>query len=90
MRMTKLAATTDPMDRVRRTYHDAAGRTVRSIENFVDGAVSDADDKTVNYTYNAAGMTSLVNAHVNAIGATRGVQSREDVILIAHVGIERV
>jgi len=32
---------------------------VRTIENFADGVVSDADDKTVGYTFNGAGMTSL-------------------------------
>jgi YD repeat-containing protein len=49
----------DPAGRVHRTYSDALGRTVRSIENFVDGVVSDADDKTVGYAYNGIGMTSL-------------------------------
>jgi YD repeat-containing protein len=29
------------------------------VEDFVDGAVSDADDKTTDYAYNSVGMTSL-------------------------------
>ena len=50
---------TDPRGLVNRTYYDALGRTTKTIENYVDGTVSDADDKTVEYAYNAAGMTSL-------------------------------
>ncbi|WP_232069808.1 RHS repeat domain-containing protein [Gemmata massiliana] len=50
---------TDSAGRVTRTYSDALGRTTRTVENFVDGVVSDADDKTTGYTYNGAGVTSL-------------------------------
>ena len=32
---------------------------MRTTQDFVDGAVSDTDDKTTGYTYNGAGMTSL-------------------------------
>ncbi|MDY3558363.1 RHS repeat-associated core domain-containing protein [Gemmata sp. JC673] len=55
----RAAETTDTAGRVSRTYADALGRTVRTVQNFVNGVVSDADDKTVGYTYNGAGMTSL-------------------------------
>ena len=55
----RAATTTDPRALVSRSYADALGRTVRTVENFVDGAVADADDKTTNFTYNSVGMTSL-------------------------------
>jgi RHS repeat-associated protein len=42
-----------------RTYSDALGRTVRTIEDFTDGVVTDGSNKTVGYTYNGAGQTSL-------------------------------
>ncbi|MFO0799414.1 MAG: RHS repeat-associated core domain-containing protein [Gemmataceae bacterium] len=51
--------TTDPLGRVTRTTYDALGRVAKTVENYVNGTVSDADDKTTEYTYNAAGMTSL-------------------------------
>ncbi len=51
--------TTDPLGLVNRTYYDALGRMTKTIENYVDGTVSDTDDKTTEYTYNAAGMTTL-------------------------------
>ena len=57
-----------------------AGRR-KSIENFVDGAVSDGDDKTTAYTYNAAGMTSL-----SALLTGGGVQTTEWVFGITQAG----
>ncbi len=43
------------------------------MQNFVDGVVSDADDKTVGYTYNGAGLTSLT-AYLTGRGRSdRGV-----------------
>jgi RHS repeat-associated protein len=50
---------TDPKGLVTRTTYDALGRTAKTVENYVDGTVSDADDKTTEYGYNGAGMTSL-------------------------------
>ena len=50
---------TDAAGRVTRTTYDALGRTTKTVENYVDGTVSDGDDKTTEFTYNAAGMTSL-------------------------------
>jgi RHS repeat-associated protein len=50
---------TDAAGRVMRTTYDALGRTTKTVENYVNGTVSDGDDKTTEYTYNAAGMTSL-------------------------------
>ncbi|VTR93557.1 rhs repeat-associated core domain-containing protein : YD repeat protein OS=Isosphaera pallida (strain ATCC 43644 / DSM 9630 / IS1B) GN=Isop_2419 PE=4 SV=1: VCBS: RHS_repeat [Gemmata massiliana] len=54
------AEVTDSAGHVSRTYADALGRTTRSVTNFVDGVVSDADDKSTGYAYNGAGMTSLI------------------------------
>lgn len=45
---------------------------MRSSENFVDGVVSDGDDKTVGYTYNGAGMTSLTAYLTGGGGQTTG------------------
>ncbi|MBX9582155.1 MAG: hypothetical protein K2X87_17765 [Gemmataceae bacterium] len=50
---------TDPKGLVTRTTSDALGRPARVVENFVDGVVSDADDKTTEYQYNGAGMTAM-------------------------------
>jgi RHS repeat-associated protein len=37
---------------VGKAFYDLAGRTTKTVENYVDGVVSDADDKTVELTYN--------------------------------------
>jgi YD repeat-containing protein len=50
---------TDPKGLEARTEYDALGRTTKTIENYVDGTVGDDNDKTTEYTYSAAGMTSL-------------------------------
>jgi len=51
--------TTDPRGLVARMLYDDLGRTTTSIENYVNGTVSDSDDKTTTFTYNGVGMTSL-------------------------------
>ncbi len=58
-RRSYLGGSTDPRGIENRTTFDKLGRTTKTIENYVDGTVSDADDKTTEYTYSAAGMTSL-------------------------------
>ena len=35
------------------------GDVTKSIENYVDGVVSDTDDKTTESTYNAVGLTTV-------------------------------
>jgi RHS repeat-associated protein len=55
----RVSDVTDPKGLVTRTTYDALGRTTKTIENYVDGVVSDADDKTTEYAYGPAGMTSL-------------------------------
>jgi RHS repeat-associated protein len=42
-----------------RTYSDPLGRAVQTIQDFTNGVVSSSSNKTTDYTYNAAGMTSL-------------------------------
>jgi RHS repeat-associated protein len=50
---------TDPKGLISKTYYDLLGRTTKTIENYVDGTVSDTDDKTVEYIYGPSGMTKL-------------------------------
>jgi RHS repeat-associated protein len=50
---------TDPRGVVTRTTFDALGRTAETVENYVDGVVSDVDDKTTGYAYNGAGPTAM-------------------------------
>ncbi len=51
--------TTDPKAIVARTLYDDLGRTTKTIEHYVDGTVGDDNDKTTEYAYGPAGMTSL-------------------------------
>ena len=46
-----------------------------TVQNYVNGTVSDADDKTVEYEYGAAGMTKLTVADGSA-GRRRPTPSR--------------
>ncbi|MGL4421870.1 MAG: hypothetical protein ACRCZF_14475, partial [Gemmataceae bacterium] len=62
--------TTDPRGLVNRTFYDAQGRTTKTIENYIDGVVSNTDDKTTEYTYNSAGMTSLTARTTGGGGQT--------------------
>jgi RHS repeat-associated protein len=55
----RLWKVTDPKGLEARTEYDALGRTTNTIENYVNGTVSDTDDKTTEYGYGPAGMTSL-------------------------------
>ncbi len=50
---------TDPRGLKSRTSYDARGRTVKTVENYVDGVPSNLDDKTTEYAYGPAGMTGL-------------------------------
>ena len=51
--------TTDPRGIASRTEYDLLGRVVKTVVNYQDGVPSDADDKTTEYAYGPAGMTSL-------------------------------
>jgi RHS repeat-associated protein len=54
-----VAAVADPKGILSRTERDLLGRTVRTIGNYVDGVVSDADDQTVEYEHGPAGLKKL-------------------------------
>ncbi len=55
-----LETTTDPRALVGKMYYDALGRTVKTIENYVDGTPSDQDDKTTEFTYDGSGHVLTV------------------------------
>jgi RHS repeat-associated protein len=57
---------TDAMGRLHKTYFDLAGRTTKSIENYVNGTVSDTDDKTVEYTYHANSQMKTLKAYLTS------------------------
>jgi hypothetical protein len=55
-----LEAVTDPRGIVGQTFYDTLGRTTKTIEAYVDGTVSDQDDKTTEFTYDGSNhLTSL-------------------------------
>jgi len=54
--------TTDPRGIVSRTDYDALGRTVRTVQAFVDGTPSAADDRTTAYSYDGSNNTLTVTA----------------------------
>jgi hypothetical protein len=47
--------TTDPKGIIEQKSFDLLGRTTKSIENYIDGIVGNADDVTVEFTYNGVG-----------------------------------
>ena len=53
------AAVTDPTGHVAVTYSDAMGRTLRTVQDFTDGVVTNSSNATTGYAYNSVGMTSL-------------------------------
>jgi hypothetical protein len=53
---------TDPRALVGKTYYDNLGRTTKTIENYVNGTVSDADDKTTEFTYASNGQMKTLKA----------------------------
>ena len=57
---------TDPKGLLGKTYHDLAGRTTKTIENYVNGTVSDTDDKTVEYTYQANDQMKTLKAYLTS------------------------
>jgi RHS repeat-associated protein len=59
---------TDPKGLVGKTFYDLAGRTVKTVENYVDGTVSDADDKTVEFTFNGNGQNVNTSADLTGGG----------------------
>lgn len=47
--------TTDPRGIDSKTFYDDLGRTIQRVENYVNGEVSDQDDKTTDFAYDGAG-----------------------------------
>src|SRR5262249_35831445 len=58
----------DPRGLVNKTFYNLAGWTTKTVENYVDGTVSDADDKTVEYTYNGLGDVKTLTADLTGGG----------------------
>jgi RHS repeat-associated protein len=63
-----LSDTTDPRGLLDKTSYDLAGQTIKTIENYVDGTVSDADDKTTEFTFNPNGQTVNTSADLTGGG----------------------
>jgi YD repeat-containing protein len=62
--------TVDPDGYDTRTYADGLGRTVQTIVDFTNGAVTDDSNQTTDYTYNSVGMTSLTAELTDGEGET--------------------
>jgi len=61
-----LSDVTDSKGLLGKTYYDNAGRTTKTIENYVNGTVSDTDDKTVEYTYHANDQMKTLKAYLTS------------------------
>ncbi|MBO0698570.1 MAG: RHS repeat protein, partial [Zavarzinella sp.] len=59
---------TDPKGLLNKTYYDLLGRTTKTIENYVDGVVSDSDDKTTELTYDSGGHQATLRADLTGGG----------------------
>jgi RHS repeat-associated protein len=59
---------TDPRGLLTKTYFDLLGRTTKTIENYVDGVVSDTDDKTTELTYDLSGNRATLRADLTGGG----------------------
>ncbi|MFQ3649983.1 MAG: RHS repeat-associated core domain-containing protein [Gemmataceae bacterium] len=62
--------TIDPREIVSKAFYDNLGRTTKTIANYVDGVVSDDNDITTEYAYNAVGRTSLTSRRPDGSGQT--------------------
>jgi RHS repeat-associated protein len=65
----RVSRVTDPRGLEARTSYDALGRTTQTVENYVDGVVSNADDKTTRYTYAGPGLLGTVTALLTGGGS---------------------
>ena len=64
-----LETVTDPRGLIGKSFYDLAGRPTKAVGNSVDGTVSDADDKTVEFTYNPNGAVKAVKALLTGGGS---------------------
>jgi len=58
--------TVDPRNIESRTYYDALGRTTETIENYVNGTVSDTDDKKTDFAYDGMSHLTSYKAWLNS------------------------
>jgi YD repeat-containing protein len=77
----RVETVTDPKALVGKTYYDLAGRVTKTIENYVNGTPSDADDKTVEYTHDGLGQVKTLKALL-----TSGYQTTEYVYDVSTSG----
>ncbi|AGA25728.1 RHS repeat-associated core domain-containing protein [Singulisphaera acidiphila] len=56
-----LRTVTDPRGIASRTFHDAMGRTTKTIEAYTNGIPTDTTNKTIEYTYNGNGNLVALN-----------------------------
>ncbi|MBO0699083.1 MAG: RHS repeat protein, partial [Zavarzinella sp.] len=64
----RMSDVTDPRGLLNKTYFDLLGRTTKTIEHYMDGTVSDEDDKTTEYTYDAGGHQATLRADLTGGG----------------------
>ena len=64
--------TTDPDNIDTRDYYDPLGNVVQEVQDFTTGAITANTNKTTDYAYNSAGMTSLTAAMLNSGGTITG------------------
>jgi YD repeat-containing protein len=55
--------TTDPRGIVNKTSHDALGRVTQTIDAYVDGTISDGDDRQTDYMYDGNNNVTLLTAY---------------------------
>jgi RHS repeat-associated protein len=60
---------TDPRGLEGRTYYDLLGRSTKAVENYVDGTVSDTDDKTTEYSYFGPGLLRTLTGDLTGGGS---------------------
>jgi hypothetical protein len=53
---------TDPRAIVSKTFYDNLGRATKTVENYIDGTPSNADDKTTEYTFDGSGHMLTLQA----------------------------
>jgi uncharacterized delta-60 repeat protein/RHS repeat-associated protein len=68
----RVVISTDPKGIVSKTYFDALGQTTKTIQNYVDGTPSAADDLTTSYTYDGDGhmITQTANLPSSKVQTT--------------------
>ena len=64
--------TTDPDDIDTRDYYNPLGQVVQEVQDFTTGAITASSNKTTDYAYNSAGMTSLTAAMLNSDSTITG------------------